>query len=66
MNVVEPAALTSTPAPSLLQIPGTRAQMKEVPVSEDVIMPTTAAQALPSIAQKSYFRSLGLKSIQFI
>jgi hypothetical protein len=45
VNVVVPAALTSAPAPSLVQIPATRVQMKEV-VSEDVVMPTTAAQAL--------------------
>jgi hypothetical protein len=43
VNVVVPAALTSAPAPSLVQIPATRVQMK---VSEDVVMPTTAAQAL--------------------
>jgi hypothetical protein len=45
VNVVVPAALTSAPAPSLVQIPAIRVQMKEV-VSEDVVMPTTAAQAL--------------------
>ena len=66
VNVMVPAASTSAPAPSLLQVPVTRVQMKEVPVSEGVIMPTTAAQALPKTAQKSYFRSLGSKSIQFI
>ena len=50
-NVVVPAASTSTPALSLVQIPATRVQMKEVPASEDVVIPTTAAQALSKTAQ---------------
>ena len=51
LTVVVPAASTSTPALSLVQIPATRVQMKEVPASEDVVMPTTAAQALSKTAQ---------------
>ena len=53
MNVVVPAASTSAHAPSVIQIPATRVEMKEVPVSEDVVMPTTAtaAQALSKTAQ---------------
>jgi len=35
----------------------TRMQMKEVPVSEDAVMPTTAGLALLKTAQQSSFRS---------
>lgn len=51
VNVVVPAASTSAHAPSVIQIPATRVEMKEVPASEDVVMPTTAPQALSKTAQ---------------
>ena len=51
MDAVVPAASTSAPAQRLGQIPATRVQMRKVQMrkvsgSEDVVMPTTAAQAL--------------------
>lgn len=47
-----PAASTSAPVPSLVQIPEARVQMKGVLVGEDAVMPTTtAAQGLSKMAE---------------
>jgi hypothetical protein len=64
VNVVVPAASTSAPVQSLVQIPATRVQMKEVLVSEDAVMPTMAAQVPPTMTTTSTQHATGLGEVQ--